>query len=308
MAPLMSVKEIMLKGLQSENKEYLINSFFVKKVSGRGRSVFTKMFFKKGDYVIEYKGICKEYDKNEFLGLHDLYESNGELSYCLEFGFQGKKYFIDATREYEYGIARLINHARNPNLKLFKPLKVETEEMPRIALYAATDIHIGDELFWDYFSSVNPVKCMLDAAKTQLEKIKWIYSRRTKSGKITCQIPNSRPSNRGGICVVCFKNIKKLSNHLINVHTIRDQKERLQMIKNGRTLKQNKSTFDTPKSSRRALNCHLCSRNYLQLSTHLKRVHKMSSKARTNFVEKSRKKALMNESNLRKESVSFSKE
>lgn len=33
-----------------------------------------------------------------------------------------------------------------------------------------------------------------------------------KSGKITCKIPNSRPSNRGAIYVVCFKNIKKLSN------------------------------------------------------------------------------------------------
>lgn len=83
----------------------------------------------------------------------DLYKSNGELSYCLEFGFQRKKYFIDATREYQYGFARVVNHSRNPNLKLFKPLKVETEKMPMIAL--ATDIHIGAELFYDYFSPVN---------------------------------------------------------------------------------------------------------------------------------------------------------
>lgn len=71
------------------------------------------------------------------------------------------------------------------------------------------------------------------------------------------------------------------------------------MIKNGR-LKQNKTRSDPRKSSRRALNCQLSSRNYLQLSTHLKRVHKMPSKPWTNFVEKSRKKANMNESNLRK--------
>lgn len=37
-------------------------------------------------------------------------------------------------------------------------------------------------------------------------------------------------------------------------------------------------TSDPRKSSRRALNCQLSSRNYLQLSTHLKRVPKMPSK------------------------------
>lgn len=55
MAPLMSVKEKMLKGLRTENKEYLINSFFfVKKVSGRGRSVFTKKFLMSFRVVVTY--------------------------------------------------------------------------------------------------------------------------------------------------------------------------------------------------------------------------------------------------------------
>lgn len=55
MAPLMSVKEKMLKGLRTENKEYLINSFFfVKKVSGRGRSVFTKIFLMSFRVVVTY--------------------------------------------------------------------------------------------------------------------------------------------------------------------------------------------------------------------------------------------------------------
>lgn len=56
MAPLMSVKEKMLKGLRTENKEYLINSFFffVKKVSGRGRSVFTKNFLMSFRVVVTY--------------------------------------------------------------------------------------------------------------------------------------------------------------------------------------------------------------------------------------------------------------
>lgn len=57
MAPLMSVKEKMLKGLRTENKIRNISSipfFFVKKVSGRGRSVFTKKFLMSFRVVVTY--------------------------------------------------------------------------------------------------------------------------------------------------------------------------------------------------------------------------------------------------------------
>lgn len=54
----------MIRGLKDENNEYLQQTFLVKQVSQRGRSVFSKKkTFKKGDYVIEYKGTCKEYDE-----------------------------------------------------------------------------------------------------------------------------------------------------------------------------------------------------------------------------------------------------
>lgn len=146
--------------------------------------------------MIEYKGTCKEYDEHEFRALHATYEKNGELSYCLEFSVEGKKYLIDATREFEFGIARLINHAKNPNLKLFRPLVVENGKNPRIAIYAATNISVGEELFWDYFSSLNPAKCLLSSNNAELDEIKWIYSRRLKTGKITYKLPKRRISER----------------------------------------------------------------------------------------------------------------
>ena len=145
--------EVMLQGLRNENKEYLNQSFLIKKMPGRGRSVFTTRTFKKGNFVMEYKGTCKKYYDNEYTVLQDVYQSNSELSYCLEFTFQGQKYFIDATREFGFGVARLINHARNPNVKLFRPMQVEPGKLPRIAMFAATNIAEGEELFWDYFSS-----------------------------------------------------------------------------------------------------------------------------------------------------------
>ena len=63
----------------------------------------------------------------------------------------GQHYVIDATREFTYGRARLINHARNPNLKPYSPIRLDNH-VYRVAFYASELIEPGDELFWDYFS------------------------------------------------------------------------------------------------------------------------------------------------------------
>lgn len=292
----------MIRGLKDENNEYLQQTFLVKQVSQRGRSVFSKTTFKKGDYVIEYKGTCKEYDEHEFRAFHATYEKNGELSYCLEFSVEGKKYLIDATREFEFGIARLINHAKNPNLKLFRPLVVENGKNPRIAIYAATNISVGEELFWDYFSSLNPAKCLLSSNNAELDEIKWIYSRRLKTGKITYKLPKRRISERSGVCVICYKYLKKLSNHLITTHGVSEKGQRQKMILEGRSLKIG-DALDAIKPDvkrRRKLTCHICSRDYFQLSTHLARVHKLSPELRRYHVESSKKNVTLKETNVRK--------
>lgn len=64
--------EVMLKGLKKENLEYLKTNFVVRKMKKRGRSVFATKAFKKGDYIMEYKGLCKNIQKTSFF-LHRNY-------------------------------------------------------------------------------------------------------------------------------------------------------------------------------------------------------------------------------------------
>jgi SET domain-containing protein len=179
--------EKMILGMMSADEHSIKSNFLVKEVKDRGRSVFARKQFKKGDFVIEYKGVCTKFDQGDYLKNAQLYHKNQELSYCLEFWYNGERYCIDATRDYEHNISRLINHVRNPNLKLFlsfrfRPLVISREENPRIAMFAAKDIDEGEELFWNYFSTFDPARCMLD--KTNTSEIRWTYSYLTKSGNI----------------------------------------------------------------------------------------------------------------------------
>ena len=304
MSEFLTATEKMLAGLRAEDNKYLTRNFFVKTVAHRGRSVFAKKAFKKDDFMMEYKGICKEYCENEYMSLQSLYKKNEELSYCLEFTFQKQKYYIDATREYKYGFARLINHARNPNLKVFKPLLVDSEQLPRVAMYAGTNIAENDELFWDYFSSMNPAKCLLDEQnKIRTPDMQWMFSRRKKSGGITCcRAINRIKSNRSGICMICCDFKKKLSNHLIKIHSIESSDERRKLIQNGRKADISQMSRPTSKnlSRRRSLRCPLCVRDYKQLSTHLARVHKFNDEKRRTIVSRSRQHVLSDEIKKRK--------
>ena len=145
-------------------------------------------------------------------------------------------------------------------------MHVETGKLPRIAMFAANNIAKGEELFWDYFSSYNPTKCLLNTGDTSAKGMKWIYSRRTKLREIKYQIPKRKSSERNGVCVICYKHPKKLSNHLINTHKINSNEKRLQLIKEGISIKEKRDTGTSQSKSfsknwRRSLTCKLCNRD-----------------------------------------------
>lgn len=74
------------------------------------------------------------------------------------------------------------------------------------------------------------------------------------------------------------------------------------MILEGRSLKIG-DALDAIKPDvkrRRKLTCHICSRDYFQLSTHLARVHKLSPELRRYHVESSKKNVTLKETNVRK--------
>ena len=106
------------------------------------------MFFK----TTSLQGEFTEYDEEEFTRKEANYASNDEACCVMHvLASDGHHYVIDATREFKYGRARLINHVRNPNLKPYQPMRVNND-VYRVGFYATELIEPGDELFWDYFS------------------------------------------------------------------------------------------------------------------------------------------------------------
>lgn len=79
---------------------------------------------------------------------------------------------------------------------------------------------------------------------------------------------------------------------MITTHGVSEKGQRQKMILEGRSLKIG-DALDAIKPDvkrRRKLTCHICSRDYFQLSTHLARVHKLSPELRRYHVESSKKK------------------
>lgn len=246
-----------------------------------------KKKFAKGDFVIEYKGLCTKFDSNSNLKDNIMYETNQELSYCLEFSFCGEKYCIDATRDYEQNISRYINHVRNPNLKLFRPLRINSNDNPRVAMFAAKDIAEGDELFWNYFSTFNPVKCLLNSEKLT-PGTRWIFSYLNKDGRMITKLPKGKRAIRSGVCCICMKYMNKISNHMIYVHKIKDTAERRKLILSGR---QKANICPNSIAIKKEINfpCPLCKKEVKYMSTHLNRTHRLSKEDRAKIIMEERK-------------------
>ena len=65
-------------------------------------------------------------------------------------------------------LGRLVNHAVNPNVKVYRQLlDVGPDKQPMLAMFACKPIHKGDQLFWDY--------------EIREPDIPWTYYRRTVS-------------------------------------------------------------------------------------------------------------------------------
>ena len=113
------------------------------KTPNKGFGLRTKVKLLKNDLVLEYIG--------EVLDNNDLQKKIQNPTMCsfnmyyLMSLDSKKKLYVDAARQ--GGLARFINHSCNPNCKL------ETwyvNGFPRACIFALTDIHIDEELTFDY--------------------------------------------------------------------------------------------------------------------------------------------------------------
>lgn len=113
---------------------------------GKGRGVFSKDQYEKGDFVVEYAGdliTVQEAKKREL----DYEKDPTKGSYMLYFSKDSKTYCIDATSE-SGRLGRLINHSRKkPNLK---PRVHLLYNRPYVILIANCTIKKGEELLFDY--------------------------------------------------------------------------------------------------------------------------------------------------------------
>ncbi|KAM7538422.1 hypothetical protein Aperf_G00000066361 [Anoplocephala perfoliata] len=112
----------------------------------KGRGVITTRTFTEGEFVVEYIGELisgrearireAEYRKDPTIG-----------SFMFFFSHGGQRYCVDATKETEK-LGRLINHSRqHPNCVV---KVVPIDGIPRLALFAKTEIPPGEELLYDY--------------------------------------------------------------------------------------------------------------------------------------------------------------
>ena len=111
-----------------------------------GRSIFTKVRFKKGSIVCQYGG--ELIGKRELKDREKLYESDPSFygSFVFEFWHGTQSLAIDAT--FDRSVGRLINHSIAKENII--PVKTKMNGVWGISCVALRDIEIGEELFYKY--------------------------------------------------------------------------------------------------------------------------------------------------------------
>lgn len=113
----------------NKNKGAADDRFVVRRTPGKGMGLYTKVPFKKGDFVIEYRGEKIPTKVADTLTTRYLFEINEEWT------IDGKE---------RGNIARYINHSCGPNCES------EITDDDRIVINAIKSIKPGEELSYDY--------------------------------------------------------------------------------------------------------------------------------------------------------------
>ncbi|KAL0489715.1 hypothetical protein AKO1_011423 [Acrasis kona] len=110
-----------------------------------GRGIFAKCDIPRGSFLFEYKGDL--IDRKEAIIREERYESQNKGCYMMYF-LHRKQMCIDATDE-RYGVARLVNHRKEPNNNVFAR-KIIVNGVPRLCMFSCCAIRMGQELRHDY--------------------------------------------------------------------------------------------------------------------------------------------------------------
>ncbi|XP_035989894.1 N-lysine methyltransferase KMT5A-A-like, partial [Fundulus heteroclitus] len=110
----------------------------------KGRGVFATTPFKKGDFVVEYRGELINYEESQ--RRRRLYHSACAV-FMFDFLWQERWWCIDASRE-DNSLGRLVNDDhKNPSCTMKKIL---VDGKPHLCLFAVKDINPGEEITYNY--------------------------------------------------------------------------------------------------------------------------------------------------------------
>nr|XP_061804498.1 N-lysine methyltransferase KMT5A-like [Nerophis lumbriciformis] len=117
----------------------------VRTTDGKGRGVFARQAFRKGDFLVEYHGELLEpaQAKRREAGYA---RDPATGCYMYYFRYRGKAYCVDATEE-TGRLGRLINHSKAGNCQTRLHA---VDGRPHLILVASRDIAADEELLYDY--------------------------------------------------------------------------------------------------------------------------------------------------------------
>ncbi|XP_055363240.1 histone-lysine N-methyltransferase SUV39H2-like isoform X4 [Betta splendens] len=117
-----------------------INSF-------KGRGLFAKVPYQKGDFIVEYRGELISSQESE--RRRGIYHSKCTV-FMFDFCWKERMWCIDAAQE-DDSLGRLVNDDHiYPNCKM---KRVIAEGKPHLCLFALRDIKAGEEITYDYGGS-----------------------------------------------------------------------------------------------------------------------------------------------------------
>ncbi|XP_061673550.1 uncharacterized protein LOC133499495 isoform X2 [Syngnathoides biaculeatus] len=142
--PLQDAEEHAVKALDktAELEIKLMNSL-------KGRGLFAKVCFQKGDFVVEYRGelINSEESKKRRMSYH-----KACAVFMFDFFWKEATLCIDASI-YDGSLGRVVNtYSRHPNCQM----KVIAKDKLHLCLFALRDIHPGEEITCDQERNVTP--------------------------------------------------------------------------------------------------------------------------------------------------------
>ncbi|XP_061621147.1 involucrin-like [Phyllopteryx taeniolatus] len=143
--PLQDAQEHAVKALDKTEE---LEVQFMNSLKGRG--VFAKAFFRKGDFVVEYRGelINSEESKRRRMTYH-----KASAVFMFDFCWKEDLWCIDAS-VYDGSLGRLVNaDDRHPNCQM---KRVIAKDKPHLCLFALRDIQPGEEITFDLGEKAGP--------------------------------------------------------------------------------------------------------------------------------------------------------